>query len=159
MDGYGRWVSWVREEKKQKRFGGGELKRTSSSSFLGKGGRESCVCRVFGASLSRRNSTINIFLCLISRSCSEARIFPHHRQPNQKKCTRINGWVFSSSNKNRKKTKQNKRRHSRDDLLGATRERRHRTFLCNLKQCGWSALSTIFFRFFPTNLKSFSNTC
>ena len=39
------------------------------------------------------------------------------------------------------------------------RTRTRRTFLCNLKQCGWSALSTMFFRFFPTNLKSFSNTC
>jgi hypothetical protein len=32
------------------------------------------------AQLSRRISTINIILCFISRSRSEARIFPHHRQ-------------------------------------------------------------------------------
>ena len=39
------------------------------------------------------------------------------------------------------------------------RVRDARTFLCRRKQCGWSARSTMFLRFFPTNLKSFSNTC
>ena len=56
------------------------------------------VSLVLGRRLSRRNSTNNIFLCLISRGHSEARISPHHRQPASKTITRRKEgrvWGFS----------------------------------------------------------------